>query len=172
MATVEWEGSVDGGRDGRSDGEDNEDHGERLNRELIELLNELRVALPGVQVLFAFLLTVPFSGRFESLTELQRDVYFATFAATAIATVLLKSPTSYHRLQFRQGDKERMLRTANRFTIVGLGFLAAAICGAVYLVADVVFDTRLAAIATSAIALLLIWAWFLLPLSRRVRDGR
>jgi uncharacterized protein YjbJ (UPF0337 family) len=93
-----------------------EDDRQRRNRELIELLNELRVALPGVQVLFAFLLTVPFSGRFGDLTQMQEAAYFGTFIGTAVATALLMAPTSYHRIRFRQGDKERM-PDANRFTI-------------------------------------------------------
>jgi hypothetical protein len=144
---------------------------ERRNRELIELLNELRVALPGVQVLFAFLLTVPFSGRLEALSTWQRVAYFATFAGTAVSTALFMAPTSYHRLRFRQGDKERMLRTANRFTIVGIAFLAASIAGAVFLTADLVFGLWFALGMAAVILALLAWAWFLLPLTRRALDG-
>lgn len=147
-----------------------EDPQERLNRELIELLNELRVALPGVQVVFAFLLTVPFSQRFVDLTELQRDVYFGTFIATAISVALLMAPTSYHRIRFRQGDKERLLRTANRFAITGIAFLALAIGGAVFLIADLVFGLGPALTFAFAILALLTWTWFVLPVSRRVRD--
>ena len=112
---------------------------ERLNRELIELLNELRVALPGAQVLFAFLLTVPFSDRFQDLTGSQRAFYFATFVDTTIATGLFMAPTAYHRIRFREGDKERMLRTSNRFAIVGIGFLALSVTMAVVLTADLLF---------------------------------
>lgn len=147
-----------------------ESHEERLNRELIELLNELRVALPGVQVLFAFLLTVPFSSRFAQLTDAQHAVYFATFVGTTIATALLMAPTAYHRIRFRQGDKERMLRTSNRFAITGLGFLAISISLAVALTADLVFGF-VAGLSSGVLAMVLtVWVWFAIPLSRRVRD--
>ena len=94
---------------------------ERVDRELIELLNELRVALPGVQVLFAFLLILPFSQRFREVTSAQRGVYFGAFVCTAVATALFIAPSSYHRLQFRQKDKERMLLSANKMAIAGTG---------------------------------------------------
>jgi hypothetical protein len=148
----------------------NEDPDERLNRELIELLNELRVMLPGVQVLFAFLLTVPFSSRFEALTDGQQAIYFATFVGTTIATGLFMVPTAYHRIRFRQGDKERILRTSNRFTIAGIVFLAVSITLAFVLIADLLFGMG-AAIAMGAVVLVFLgWAWFAIPLSRRVRD--
>ena len=92
---------------------------ERLDRELIELLNELRVALPGVQVLFAFLLGVPFTQRFGEVTDLQKDVYFLTFLCAAVATALLIAPSAYHRLDWRRGDKEHLLVVSNRLAIVG-----------------------------------------------------
>ena len=104
-----------------------EDEAERLDRELIELLNELRVALPGVQVLFAFLLAVPFANGFPKLGRLDRDIFFAAFIATALSTVLLIAPSSYHRLRWRQHDKERMLVVSNILTIAGLASLAVAI---------------------------------------------
>lgn len=152
-----------------SGGDENTD--ERLNRELIELLNELRVALPGVQVLFAFLLTVPFSGRFDSLTSVQRDLYFATVIGTTIAVGLFMAPTAYHRIRFRQGDKERMLQTSNRFAIVGITFLALSITCAVILVADLLFGTGAAVGFGLGVLAFLVWAWFAIPLSRRVRDA-
>ena len=89
----------------------------RLDRELIELLNELRVALPGVQVLFAFLLTVPFSQRFAQTTEFQRDVYFSALMSVAVATALLITPSAFHRIRFRRRDKAYLLRVANRFAM-------------------------------------------------------
>src|SRR5213595_3851650 len=92
---------------------------ERADRELIELLNELRVALPGVQVLFAFLLAVPFANGWTRVTDLQRDVFFVAFLATAAASILLIAPSSYHRLRWREGDKEHMLVTSNRLAIAG-----------------------------------------------------
>ena len=152
-----------------SDGSD-ENTDERLNRELIELLNELRVALPGVQVLFAFLLTVPFSQRFATLTSTQRGVYFATVVGTTVATGLFMAPTAYHRIRFRQGDKERMLRTSNRFAIVGIGFLALSIALAVILTADLLFGTAAAVGVGLAVLAFLVWAWFAIPFTRRVRD--
>jgi hypothetical protein len=154
----------------RNGGKPGESSQERLERELIELLNELRVALPGVQVLFAFLLTLPFTQRFTELTDLQRDVYFATFCATIAATALLMTPTAYHRLRFRRGDKERMLRIANRTAIAGLVALAIAICGAAYLIADLLFETGGAAATVIATAALLIGLWFVLPLIREARE--
>ena len=98
-----------------------ETHEERVNRELIELLNELRVALPGVQVLFAFLLAVPFSQRFAETTELQRDTYMAALLSTLAGSVFLIAPTAYHRIRFRDRDKEALLRISNVFAIVGIG---------------------------------------------------
>lgn len=145
---------------------------ERVNRELIELLTELRVALPGVQVLFAFLLTVPFTERFGRVTELQRNVYFATLLLTAVSSVLLIAPTSYHRLRFRASDKEHLLLTANRLAIAGLGFLALATTGVVMFVTDVLFSVPFAIAVALANALLFVWLWYVMPLRRRGRDDR
>jgi amino acid transporter len=150
--------------------DDDEQPEERLNRELIELLNELRVALPGVQVLFAFLLTVPFSDRFQTLTGSQRAIYFATFVGTTIATGVLMAPTAYHRIRFRQGDKERMLRTSNRFAIAGIAFLALSVTLAVVLTADLMFGLATAVIVGLGAFAFLVWVWFAIPISRRVRD--
>ena len=154
----------------RKDDEPEETEKERLDRELLELLNELRVALPGVQVLFAFLLTLPFTQRFTSLTSLQRDVYFATFCATIAATALMMTPTAYHRLRFRRKDKERMLRISNRTAIIGLAALALAICGAAYLIADLLFAAGGAAATVIAAAALLVGLWFVLPLAREAPE--
>jgi hypothetical protein len=149
----------------------NETHDERLNRELIELLNELRVILPGVQVLFAFLLTVPFTNQFSRITESQRQVFFATFLLTTVATSFLIAPSAYHRLRWRQHDKEQMLRTSNRLAIVGMAFLAAAITGAVYLVTDLIFEAVAAiTLVTAATVACYFWFWYGLPLMRRIRD--
>ena len=144
---------------------------DELNRELLELLNELRVVLPGVQVLFAFLLTVPFSARFTTLTELQRDIYYVAFLGTAFASGFLMAPTSYHRIRWRQADKEQMLRTANRFAILGTALLAVSVGAVVFLISDILFGARLAALFTAPVAAFLAWAWFGLPLFRRARDG-
>ena len=149
---------------------DDEQPEERQNRELIELLNELRVALPGVQVLFAFLLTVPFSNRFLTLTGSQRAIYFGTFVGTTIATGFFMAPTAYHRIRFRQGDKERMLRTSNRFAIAGIVFLALFVTSAVVLTTDLMFGLGTAAVVGLGVLLFLAWVWFAIPLARRLRD--
>ena len=103
---------------------------ERLDRELIEFLNEVRVALPGVQVLFAFLLIVPFSNGYGNMTDLQKDVYFVTFLLTAGASAFLIAPSAQHRLRWREHDKERLLIVANRQAIAGAALLALAMSGA------------------------------------------
>lgn len=147
-----------------------EDQKERVDRELIELLNELRVALPGVQVLFAFLLIVPFSQGFDRMTDLQRGVYFGTFLGTAISSALLIAPSSYHRLRFRAGDKDRLLFSSNRMAIAGTVFLALSIAGVVFVIADILFGVLAASITTAAVAGWFGWFWYGLPLSRH-RDG-
>lgn len=152
--------------------EENESKDERLDRELIELLNELRVALPGVQVLFAFLLAVPFTQRFERLTNAQEDVFFAAFLCTAVATALLIAPSAYHRLRWREHDKEHMLQLSNRLAIAGTIFLAAAIVAVVYLVTDLIFGLAATLAATTLAAILFAWLWYGLPLVRRVRAPR
>ena len=141
----------------------------KQDRELIELLNELRVALPGVQVLFAFLLVVPFSQGFAKVTSTQKAVYFAAFIFTALATAFLISPTSYHRLRWRAKDKEQMLITSNRLTIAGTACLALAISCVVYFITDFLYS-NLSALVTGAIALILAWLWYGLPLARAARD--
>jgi uncharacterized membrane protein len=142
---------------------------ERLNRELIEFLNELRVALPGVQVLFAFLLAVPFTQRWETITEVQRNVFFAAVLAATLATILLIAPSAYHRIQWREHDKERMLQTSNRFAIVGTVFLAVAMTCVVFVIADLLYGSTLVAAVTAGTLLAFAWFWFGLPLSRRLR---
>jgi predicted membrane channel-forming protein YqfA (hemolysin III family) len=150
--------------------ENQESRDERLDRELIELLNELRVVLPGVQVLFAFLLTVPFTNTFSSITNQQRQVFFAVFLFTAASTALLIAPSAYHRLRWRQHDKEQMLSTANRLSIGGMVFLTLALVGASFLVADLIFHTTAAALVTAAVAGFFAWFWWGLPLWRRLQD--
>jgi hypothetical protein len=140
---------------------------ERLDRELIELLNELRVALPGVQVLFAFLLGVPFTQRFAQATDLQQDAYFFTFLCTAAATALLIAPSAYHRLTWRQGDKEHLLVVSNALTIAGTFFLAVAIASTVFVVTDLLFATTAAALVAGATAVFYALFWYVLPLLRR-----
>jgi hypothetical protein len=144
---------------------------QRQNRELIELLNELRVALPGVQVLFAFLLAVPFANGFPKLNGTQRDVFFAAFIATALSTVLLIAPSSYHhRLRWRQHDKERMLIIANALTIAGLFCLAVAITCAVFVITDFLFHRGWASLFTALVGAAFLVLWYGLPLAAAMRD--
>jgi hypothetical protein len=144
---------------------------ERLDRNLLELLNELRVALPGVQVLFAFLLTVPFTQRFSALTAAQEKIYYATLLATALATALLIAPSAHHRLSFRQQDKAYVVLLANKLTIAGLGFLALAMCGVVLLITDVLYGATATVTATAAAAFVFAVLWYAIPVVRRLRRG-
>jgi len=145
-----------------------ESEGERLDRNLGELLQELRVALPGVQVLFAFLLAVPFQQGFTDITGFQKRVYFATLLCTAVSAALLISPSAYHRMTFRFQQKRELVFLANRLTIAGLVFLALAMTGAVTLITDVLFGPL--ATACFGLAALAMFAvlWFALPLRRRL----
>jgi amino acid transporter len=145
---------------------------DRHNRELIELLNELRVALPGVQVLFAFLLVVPFSNGFPKLGELDRDIFYVAFIATALSTVLLIAPSSYHRLRWRQHDKERLLVTSNGLTIAGLACLAVAITSVVFVLTDFLFHRAWAATFTAFVAACFLLLWYGLPLAAAIQDRR
>ena len=158
------------GNGARSDGGRGETDHERIDRELIELLNELQVALPGVQVLFAFLLAVPFTQRFRQLTDGQEYMFFFSLLCTTFGSVLLIAPSAYHRLRFREHDKERMLITANRLAIAGTIFLAFAMTSAVYLVTDLVFHTTLTVIITALTAGAFAWFWYGLPLMRKTQD--
>ena len=143
----------------------------KQDRELIELLNELRVALPGVQVLFAFLLVVPFSEGFDKVTSAQKGVYFAAFLFTALATAFLIAPTSYHRLRWRARDKEQMLITSNRLTIAGTLSLALAIGCVVYFITDFLYS-NLSAIVTAIIGVILVALWYGLPIARGFQQDR
>ena len=142
---------------------------ERLDRNLLELLNELRVALPGVQVLFAFLLTVPFTQRFTTLTEVQTDVYYGILVATATSALLLIAPSAHHRINFRQQDKAYIVFLANKLTIVGLAFLAVAMSGVIWLITDVLYSSTATAVATATTAFLFAVVWYVVPVARRMR---
>lgn len=144
----------------------------KQDRELMELLNELRVALPGIQVMFAFLLIVPFSQGFAQVTSIQKNVYFVSFLCTAAATAFLIAPTTYHRLRWREGDKEHMLKVANRYAIIGTVFLAFAMTGVVFLITDFLYDSGLAIFATSWGAGMYALLWFGIPLLRRAREKK
>jgi hypothetical protein len=147
---------------------------ERVSRELIELLNELRVALPGVQVLFAFLLAVPFSQGFTDATGFQKDLFFATLGMTTLSAVLLIAPSAYHRINFRSHDKERLLLISNRWAIGGLAALSVAMVFAVVLIADYLYKGPMPIIAGVVSAGFFAYFWFAFPLARahdRKRDG-
>ena len=145
---------------------------EKGHRQLIELLNELRVALPGVQVLFAFLLTVPFTQGWSRVTPFQQDLYFATLLASAAASAFLIAPSAIHRLDFQQGDKPRIVRVSNVLSIIGLTFLALAIVGVVCLITDVLYGGAAVVGYTVGIAALFVVLWYTIPLVMRVRGGR
>ena len=140
---------------------------ERSAREVVELLQELRVVLPGVQVLFAFLLTVPFTQRFAQLTTLQQNVFFATLLCTAAATALLIAPSAHHRLLWRRGAREERLQVGNVLTIVGLLFLVPAMVGVIFVITDLMFGSPTAVGVTVAMAASFVLLWFLLPLRYR-----
>jgi hypothetical protein len=140
---------------------------ERVNRELIELLNELRVALPGVQVLFAFLLILPFQQAFAETSSLDRAVYTVALLVSALAAALLIAPSAYHRLNFRRDVKEEMLFDSNKLIIAGLGCTAIGVACSVYLVVDIVHGGTAAVLATIATLLAFGVLWIVLPLSRR-----
>jgi len=142
----------------------------KQDRELIELLQELRVVLPGIQVMFAFLLIVPFSQGFPQLTTLQKNVYFLSFLCTAAATAFLIAPTTYHRFRWRSGDKEHMLKVSNRYAITGTAFLALGMTGVVFVITDFLYGSALAAFATAWAAAMFAVLWFGIPILRAARE--
>jgi hypothetical protein len=150
----------------RSDSGREETERERLDRNLEQLLGELRVALPGVQVLFAFLLVVPFNQRFADITSFQRTVYFVTLLCATAATACLIAPTAHHRIEFREQDKERIVFGGNRLAIVGLALLAIAMTGAITLVTDFLYGSTTTAIAAGLVGLLFAVLWYAIPIRR------
>ena len=162
-----YRGDVPERPSGRDETED-----ERLDRNLGELLQELRVALPGVQVLFAFLLAVPFQQHFTQISSFEKRVYFGTLLCTAISAALLISPSAYHRLTFRYQQKHSLVDIANRLTIAGLGFLALAMTGALMLISDVLYGSVATAIVGACAIVMFVGLWYLLPLRRRISLGR
>jgi hypothetical protein len=146
----------------------NETELERCDRNLVELLQEVRVVQTGVQVLFAFLLTAPLAPRFPELSSFQRLDYFVTLLAAGAAAVLLIAPTAYHRILFRLGDKEHLVLVANRFTLAGLACVALSMVGAVLLVTDLLFDGLAIVVGTTGVAALgCLMLWCVAPLRRR-----
>jgi len=152
---------------------DGESRKERLDRELMELLQELRVVIPGVQVLLAFLLTAPFQQRFAELPGSMRNAFFASIVCATLATAFLIAPSAHHRLRWRAGEKERLVRVGNQMAIIGTVFLAAAIVLALYVITDVLFTTNLAVL--TAIGGLVVFGglWYVLPmLGRQPQESR
>jgi hypothetical protein len=150
----------------------NETELERYDRNLNELLSELRVALPGVQVLFAFLLVVPFNQRFAKLTAFERHLYLATLLSTLLAAILLIAPTLVHRFHFRLGEKPYVVRVANRLMVAGLSVFALAMTLAVLLIGLYVFGVAVAVVTTALVAVTFAGVWFMLPLRRRRLTAR
>ena len=151
---------------GRSETEE-----ERVDRNLQEMLGELRVALPGVQVLFAFLLVVPFNQRFGEVTSFQKAIYFTTLMFTTASAMCLIAPSVHHRIEFRHQHKEEIVAAGNRIVIVGLAFLAVAMTGAVLFITDVLYGAPTPAVVAAAVALGFSLLWFAPPL-RRLADRR
>jgi hypothetical protein len=142
------------------------DEEQKRDRQLMELLNELRVALPGVQILFAFLLTVPFAQGFQKVTDTQRDLYFATLLATCASTICLIAPSATHRLRFHKRDRAYLVESANAYLIAGLVFLGIAIVLALTLITDFLYDGIVVWLTPAIVALLIALVWFLRPLAR------
>ncbi len=140
------------------------DGSSRLDRELLELLNELRVVLPGVQALFAFLLIVPFNNGFDRVGDLERVVYAVALLSSAAACVLFITAPSFHRLRFRRHDKAQLIKVGNRCAIAGLVALAVAMASAVFLVTNLLFDGRVAGVLTGVVAAAIAGLWWCLPL--------
>lgn len=141
-----------------------------LDQEWSELIEENRLAMPGTQVLFAFLLVLPFQQRFKELDDGQTAVYYASLLCAAAAAVLLITPTASHRIRWRQRDKEALLQIATRTGIAATVFLALGMTGSVYLITDFLFGEPAAAGAVAGLGGAFAWFWFGLPLLRRFRD--
>ena len=143
---------------------------DKAHRRLVELLQELRVALPGVQVLFGFLLVVPFSARWSEVTAFQKDLYYACLLSSAAATAFLIAPSAIHRLDFGRGDKPLIVEISNVLAIIGLTFLALAIVGVVLLITDILYGSTAAIAYTVGIAAIFVVLWYTIPLFLRMRN--
>jgi phosphatidylserine synthase len=145
---------------------------ERVDRELIEFLNESRLVLPGVQVLFAFLLGLAFTTRFDSMESREKLTYSVAFFSTALASILMITPSSFHRLRFRKGDKERILKAANRLILAAIVCLGVAMVSVIWLVAELLYTEQLANLIGVAAIVIVVGLWFALPLRRTFMDHR
>jgi Family of unknown function (DUF6328) len=146
---------------------------ERTDRNLVELLQEARVVQTGVQILFGFLLTIAFQPKFAKLSSFQKGVYLGTLVFAASTLIMITAPSSWHRILFRQGDKEHLVEVANRFMVLGLASLGLTMTGVVMLLSDIVFPTWLTVLITAAAVLACSVLWYVLPLARRraLRSG-
>jgi cobalamin synthase len=140
---------------------------DRTDRQMAELLQELRIALPGVQILFAFLLTVPFAAGFERVTEFQKTMFFVALLASAASAVCMIAVPATHRLRFQQRDRVYIIEVANKYLIAGIVLLAVGIVAALVCLTDYLYGGLAAVIWPGLIALSLIWLWFVRPLVRR-----
>jgi hypothetical protein len=150
--------------------ERDEDLKERLEREHNELLQELRSLIPGAQVLLGFLLAISFTQQFADLGDRERYVYYGTLLATAVALVLYMAPAAHHRLRFREGDKDYMLRKANREAIAGTVASSFALTGVLYLISQRMFETAEAIVASVTFFVFLAWRWWAYAVYRNLRD--
>lgn len=150
--------------------ESSEELKERLEREHGELLEELRSLIPGAEVLFGFLLAIRFTGQFADLDDVQRAVYYATLISTALALVFFFAPAVYHRVRFREGDKEYMLRKGNIEAIAGSVAMAIAFTGVLFLVTDLVFDRAAAILVAIPFFALLALLWWAVAVYRALRE--
>jgi hypothetical protein len=148
----------------------NETEAERLDRNLNELLQELRIAIPGIQFLFAFLLVVPFQQGWVDVTDFEKNVYYVALLATALSGICLMGAPARHRLRFRAMDKDWVVQSSHKYTIAGLGFLGIAITNVILLVSHVVFSPATAIAATIVIATAIVWVWFGAPLVRQSQE--
>jgi amino acid transporter len=144
----------------------------RLEREHNELLQELRSLIPGATVLLGFLLAVSFTNQFGDLDRTERYVYYATLVSTAVAIVLFTAPAAHHRLRFREGDKDHIVRKGNREAIAGTVASSIAFTGVLYLVTERIFGTATAAVTALAFFAFTAWRWWSFALLRTLRDER
>jgi amino acid transporter len=149
---------------------EDEDVKERLEREHTELLEELRALIPGAQVLFGFLLAIRFTSPFTDLDTVQGYIYYATLLTTAVALVFLLAPSAYHRLRFREGDKDARVRKGNREAIAGTGAITLAFTGVLYLITDLLFTTQAAIAVAVVFFALTAWRWWVIALYRKARE--
>jgi hypothetical protein len=147
------------------------DDEDRTNRQMAELLQELRIALPGVQFLFAFLLTVPFAARFQDVTGFQRTAFFVALLSTALAAVLLIAVPATHRLRFHQRDRQFIIESANAYSIAALVLLAIGILAALVCLTDFLYGGAATWIWPGAVGVVLVALWFIRPLARGRSSG-